>query len=133
MYIPLFIALKKKKIDVKKTNINLNILKIAVTFILVMFSWIVFRSLSITDAFNYISRILSLTNGGSFYASTSKYLIITGITFCSIVFLIATELYNDKKGRVETYFNSYFLIFLCLFTAFLGAIKNHADFIYFQF
>ncbi|QXP67503.1 MBOAT family protein [Polaribacter sp. AHE13PA] len=133
LYIPLFIALKKKKIDVKKTNINLNILKIAVTFILVMFSWIVFRSLSITDAFNYISRILSLTNGGSFYASTSKYLIITGITFCSIVFLIATELYNDKKGRVETYFNSYFLIFLCLFIAFLGAIKNHADFIYFQF
>ena len=98
-----------------------------------MFSWIVFRSLTITDAINYITRIITLADGGNFYASASKYLIITGISFCSILFLVATEYYNDKKGRVETYFNSYFLIFLCLIIAFLGAIKNHADFIYFQF
>ncbi|WP_166382125.1 MBOAT family O-acyltransferase [Polaribacter sp. 11A2H] len=133
LYIPLFIALKKKKTEVKNSNFIVNGLKIVVTFILVMFSWIVFRSLTITDALNYITRILSLSNGGNFYTSTSKYLIITGITFFSIFFLIAIEYYNDKKGRIETYFNSYFLIFLCLLTAFLGAIKNHADFIYFQF
>ncbi|QVY65804.1 MBOAT family protein [Polaribacter sp. Q13] len=133
LYIPLFIALKKRSNKSKTENNRFNFLKIIVTFILVMFSWVIFRSLTITDAINYITRIFSLSNGSKFYASTSKYLIITGITLFSILFLIITEFYNDKKGRIETYFKSYFLVFLCLIIAFLGAIKNHADFIYFQF
>ena len=130
-YIPLFIALKNN--TVKEDNSNFNFIKVFVTFILVMFSWVIFRSLSITDAINYIIRIVTLSDGTAFYTSTSKYLIITGISFCSILFLIGTEFYSERKERVETYFNSYFLIFLCLIIAFFGAIKNHADFIYFQF
>ena len=125
--------MKNKKGNVKNDKSNFNFVRIIITFILVMFSWIIFRSANIKDAINYIERIITFSNGDNFYVSTSKYLIITGISFLSIIFLICTEFYNDKKRRVETYFKPYFLIFLCLITAFLGAIKNHADFIYFQF
>lgn len=131
-YIPLFIS-AKRSIQKKASKRNFEYLKIITTFILVMFSWVIFRSDSISGAFNYIQRILTFKEGISFFASTNKYLIITGVCFASIIFLILVEIYNEKRNRIEIYFKPHFLIVLCLIIAFLGAIKNHANFIYFQF
>ncbi len=130
-YIPLFISIKK---GTEKDSTNkFRVFNIFSTFILVMFSWIIFRSESISDSILYIKRILTFKSGDSFFTSTSKYLVITGVCFLSILFTVLVEIYNQKKERVEVYFKSVFLIFLCLIIAFFGAIKNHSDFIYFQF
>ncbi|PWG04292.1 MBOAT family O-acyltransferase [Polaribacter aquimarinus] len=133
LYIPLFILntkTKKQAIGIKKVNI---LIKTILTFLMVMFSWIVFRSDTISNSLIYIQRILTLEEGLNFFVQTDKYMVITLICFISIIFSMIIELYNEKKNRVEVYFNSYFLIFLCLIITFFGAIKNHADFIYFQF
>lgn len=133
LYIPLFIAIKNKTANVKNKQSRFNFIKVLVTFILVMLTWVFFRSITITDAISYLERIVTLSNGQNFYASTSKYLIITGVSFLSILFLILVEYYNEQRSKSEVNFRAYYLVLLCLIIAYFGAIKNHADFIYFQF
>ena len=124
LYIPLFLGstLKLPKV-----------IKITWTFLLVTLAWIFFRAKNIKEAFEYIYLIVNNNNTHNFYLSTRKYLLITCICLSAIVYLLSTEYYFNKRNKYEILLNKYWLILMITITVFLGAFKNHASFIYFQF
>lgn len=133
LYIPLFISNKTGLKSRLKPNIFVNILKMLFTFLIVTFAWVFFRADTITDAFIYLKRIFLNESGSSFFLSTSKYKVITLFSILSILFLTVVEFQNQNKSKFEVHLNKYKLVILCLVIAFFGALKNHANFIYFQF
>ena len=133
LYIPLFVSNKTKKMKANKSNRFVDFVKITTTFTIVTIAWVFFRADNIVDAYIYLKRIFIFEEGASFYLSTSKYKLITVISILSILFLLFVEFQNQRKHKFEVHLNKYKLLVLCLIIAFFGALKNHSNFIYFQF
>ena len=131
LYIPMFIKSKKKeRVFVPAWRNTINGIFI---FTFVCFAWVYFRSDTVTDATNYIVNIFNANGNSSFFTSTSKYKIITLISLLSILFLMAVEFYNYQRKNYEVRIKSKWLVLICLVICFIGAFKDHASFIYFQF
>ncbi len=103
------------------------------TFSMVCMAWIFFRASSLSEAVNYLSQIITLNSGDSFAFSTTKYTLITTIVGVNILILQIVEYHFHKRQLKEVLLPSYILTIVCLMICFMGAFKNHADFIYFQF
>ncbi len=132
LYIPMFVRSKKND-SLKSVTALRNTLNGIFIFIFVCFAWVYFRSDTVTDATRYIINIFDASGNSSFFSSTSKYQIITLISLLSIIFLMAVEYYNYKRNNYEVRIKSKWLVLICIIICFVGAFKDHASFIYFQF
>jgi D-alanyl-lipoteichoic acid acyltransferase DltB (MBOAT superfamily) len=132
LYIPMFVRSKKND-NAKSVTAVRNTLNGIFIFIFVCFAWVYFRSDTVTDATQYIINIFDASGNSSFFSSTSKYQIITLISVLSILFLMTVEYYNYKRSNYEVRLKSKWLVLICIVICFVGAFKDHASFIYFQF
>lgn len=132
IYHGLFASLHKKggKMD------NRNIFTIGMTFVLVVFGWILFRAESISQAFAYIGGIFCLQQGAYITElSLSSIQIISTSAFIIILMICefftkdkAYPLINMPSNRILRW--GIYLLFIILLLLFPGKSET---FIYFQF
>ncbi len=128
---------KKKKADKDGLLPSLSVfLNIAATFLLVMFTFVLFRADSVSQAFDYYRRLFSMSIFSSFEV-TEKVNAIT--TLIAIFIMLAAEwLQRAKEHPLQIDFIKGFALRATIYFALIGyilsfsAIKN-ADFIYFKF
>ncbi len=132
LYIPLFVKTKYTENKKEPTNFRVVLNTLAI-FIFVCFAWIFFRSDSVADSFKYIAGIFTDAGSGSFFTSTTKYKVITAISFVGIFFLMLIEFSFFRKKKIEVRLPAYGLVVLLLSIFYFGALKDHSSFIYFQF
>jgi D-alanyl-lipoteichoic acid acyltransferase DltB (MBOAT superfamily) len=132
LYIPLFVKTKYSDEQKEPTDLRIVMNTLAI-FVFVCFAWIFFRSESVADSFNYIAGMFTDAGSGSFFSSTTKYKVITAISFVGIVILMLIEFSFFRKHKIEVRLPSYGLVMLLLAIFYFGALKDHSSFIYFQF
>lgn len=141
-----FSELFRKNIK-KKRNLLINILKMAVTFLLVNFAWIFFRANTLKEAFYVISNLL--TGGLSQFNSfgSIKQIIFDSdfdiysffVSLFSIFILIIYDFSfeNTEIGRKNILLNNKYTRFFAIYTLTMIIILlgnyGSAEFIYFQF
>lgn len=103
------------------------------TFALVSLAFVFFRSESLADSLGYLKGIFTGSGTVDYFLSSNRHAIISGITTVGIIILMSYEFAADKLGLTEVKLSSFDLAFLGLSSLFLGAFKNHLDFIYFHF
>ena len=108
-------------------------IQIIITFLMVSFSWVFFRSVSMNAAFNYLYRIADPGNG----METPSVGISLLSLLCVLLVLIDWSLRqqiipfaNFSNNRVKRYLAYSIIASLILF---YGAFVNPQSFIYFQF
>ncbi len=115
-----------------------ELIQILVTFILTLIAWVFFRSLSITDAINYLSIIFISTDFNNIYLNETYV-----VTLLAILLLVIVEWHSrNKQHALESLLNKssfkhkivlrYLIYTTLLFSIFLFA-GDVQDFIYFQF
>ncbi|MGB3591986.1 MAG: MBOAT family O-acyltransferase [Nonlabens sp.] len=133
LYIPMFVKSKSAKSQITPDSQLKTVLNGIFIFTFVCFAWIFFRSESVTDSFNYITGIFTNSGSGKFFLSTTKYSVITAISFAFIVVMMLIEYSFYRKGKFEVKLPAYGLVALLLCIFYAGALKDHSSFIYFQF
>lgn len=111
-----------------------KVLKVIYVFVLIGFSWIFFRSKSLTEATMIIGKILSL-KGKLFVPPDPEILIycLLAIFFISMIEVSYELIYRRRKlTRFYPIVNYSFMLFLILCIALFG-VFNGGQFIYFQF
>lgn len=103
------------------------------TFALVTIAFVFFRSESILDSISYLRGIFTDYGTINYLFSSSRHILISGISAVGIMILMGYEFAADRRGLDEVNLSSLDLFFLGLCSLFLGAFKNQLDFIYFQF
>lgn len=128
------IILLRDRFPKKNYSINIKrLLFILANFCLICIAWVFFRAENIKDAFLYLQHIFTLSGGENAFMKTNTHLLITIISGIGILILLALELKTLRSRKDEIQFSSIGLTLVILATLFLGAFKNQADFIYFQF
>lgn len=121
----------------------IELMKIVKTFILVVISWVFFRSRTISEAFQYFINILQNSGENNYYLNLENYNLIQLIlTLTLIAFLIIYEwisraeqfvkvdiLFGKKRNAILTYV--YVTVFVLIII--LQTRNESVDFIYFQF
>jgi len=138
LYIPTFLIGHNKKY-IHKINLHKKWIstfyegiKIAITFTLVSFTWIFFRSENIASAFSYIGIIINnqfqISDILKYFNPITEGRLIEPIFPLSIFLFYEIKLYfiNNKFSKTS-------VIFLWLCIIYLGNFFNPSDFIYFQF
>ncbi|ARN77656.1 membrane-bound O-acyltransferase family protein [Nonlabens spongiae] len=136
LYIPMFVTRKSKEISHQASRTFKNLSGFAswlAIFTFVCFAWIFFRSPSITDAWSYITMIFDPAGSSSYFTSTGRLILLSVISFTAILCMMAVEFYFNKKNLREVRIKPRYLLLVALAICFLGAFKDHASFIYFQF
>lgn len=133
LYIPVF--MRRKNTDTLATTDNAikNLSKVLLNFIIVTLAWVYFRSDSVGMANDYLVRLFMGGGEKAYFLISTKYKLITAISFASIGLLLFIEYFSFRRQKKEVLLSSPVLLILCLLIMFLGALKNHANFIYFQF
>jgi D-alanyl-lipoteichoic acid acyltransferase DltB (MBOAT superfamily) len=133
-FLPLLIFSLNRKY-LKSDGLKLNhILKIGLTFLLVCFAWIFFRADNLGEAFQYINNV-SVFNSFSllYFVKSSKFMLLSGILIFSILTMLFFEFKAFRNQLVEVHLNKFSATFIIVCIVLMGAFKNQADFIYFQF
>lgn len=79
----------------------LRAFKIFVTFVIVSFGWVIFRSSSVADAFNIMGRILLLCDGFKLYLEGVDIIIYFSAAFIPFLFFeIVHELYKGFYQKI---------------------------------
>ena len=133
---------------IKTDCFSFHLLKKTVTFILVTFAWIFFRSQSITDSFRYITRIVVrpdpwvLFNGSIYSLGLDRVEMKILVVAILILFSVSLIKYVKKQNIDEFLFsqNIWFewgamIILICIIFVFgvYGTDFDPQQFIYFQF
>jgi alginate O-acetyltransferase complex protein AlgI len=120
----------KKHIENQKTHYILNSIRVLITFMVVSFSWIFFRSSSFEITKQIFSKLLFIVPSGVSWVYTPA------LSCLAIVFVveIIARLKNFSYDQLDTQ-ASYMipLIFAQFLAAFVFAANNSSPFIYFQF
>jgi D-alanyl-lipoteichoic acid acyltransferase DltB (MBOAT superfamily) len=134
LFIPLLLARRNRR-DIDTTKVSLvDIGRIILTFILVTVGWIYFRADSIGIANDYIISIIS----GDFFefslfTKTNKNLLFLVICVFSVISMLLFEIKAYLKAHSEVRLNMMTGVFIVLCIFLMGAFKDPAQFIYFQF
>ena len=134
LFIPLLIFNKNRaSLDIQVYNFSAYF-KIFITFILVSFAWIFFRSNTISEAFQYIYGMFNFEDvTPNYFYKNAKYALLSAISLLAILLLLLIEWRNVIKGNQEIQFSK-FVFFLLIFLLFcMGTFRNQMSFIYFQF
>jgi D-alanyl-lipoteichoic acid acyltransferase DltB (MBOAT superfamily) len=111
-----------------------HLLKIGLTFSLVSLAWVFFRADSISEAADFIQQIFEWESSSlRFFINSSKYMLFSAIIGFSILIMLYFEFRAFRKQRVEVHLQPFSAAFIILCIVVMGAFKNQADFIYFQF
>jgi len=116
-----------------------RIIKIAITFHLVLFSWIFFRANSISDAFLIIGNLFSAFDVSTLFSVSGFGRQHFALSIISIAVLVVVELYQ-RNHNVRLWLSTRPVIIrwavyygLIMFILLFGAYDNANEFIYFQF
>ena len=135
-FLPLLVLNRNRKnVDEFSLGINFEsvrtLLNILMTFSITCFAWIFFRSKTIHDAINYITRIFENLDFSPQYFSIERYnyeLIVL------ILFFVLVEWNNRTKIEPISGKYSWLKLGLCLAAILaLGVFSDYKEFIYFQF
>ena len=124
----------RKRFHIRKSAGYYIIYKIILTFILVLFSWIIFRADSLSVAINIIKKIF-VSSGSVFYERPSDLI----FAFIGIILLIAVdikrEFFNDRWSILYSRYSLVRIagIVLIVLTILLIGVFDGGQFIYFQF
>ena len=103
---------------------------IVLTFSMIFFSWIFFRSPSLNDAFQYIEMIVF----NNFYDDGIKFISMIPIL---LIFVAIEWIGRDKKIFLNLsnnkIINKFFLLFVFIFFVWVGNFLKPEEFIYFTF
>ena len=133
LFLPL-ILLGSNKNNGSQNRVIIRILKSLGTFSVVCLAWIFFRAESLPVAVEYIQFIFSNTENSTIYFLDKKRLMVVFLIICLCTgLLLAFEINAESKGKTSVMPNKWILSLIALSIPFLGAFKNHANFIYFQF
>ncbi|HIB37494.1 MBOAT family O-acyltransferase [Mesonia sp.] len=104
------------------------------TFIAVMLAWVFFRAANVSQALDYLYRIINLNSADiSLFTGSSKMLLFSLIIVFGIIALLFFEFKAFKRSQAEVKLSVLSSIGVFLLILFLGVFKNPSDFIYFQF
>jgi len=122
----------KKVVALKERNPFFLVLNIVITFCLITFAWIFFRSANLSEALDYIRHIFSKT---IFSSPGNPNLKLTALFL--ILILLITD-YLNRKEYFQFVWRGYpkWVQVLFIYASFAGMIyfsKSQASFIYFQF
>ncbi len=124
----------RKRFHIRKTSRYYIFYKIILTFVLVLFSWVIFRSDSITTTINIIRKIFT-SQGAIFYERPSDLI----FALFGIISLIAIdfkrEYFNDRWSILfnKNPFVRIAGIVIVVLTILLIGVFDGGQFIYFQF
>lgn len=105
-----------------------------ITFTLVTVAWVFFRAENVSIAFEYLQEMVVWTDAGlGFFYKTNKYLLLSFIIGFSILVMLLFEWMALRRQRVEVSLSVTSAIFIILLIIMMGAFKDPAEFIYFQF
>ncbi len=128
----------RKRLHIKKSSIYYQLYKVVLTFCLVLFTWIFFRSDNITDAFSIIGKIFSF-KGKIFFGETSEVMNSMFHSIIAIFLLMSAEVIKEYFYDNHSFFKNanwiikgLFYAFMIVLIIFLG-VFNGGQFIYFQF
>lgn len=136
----------KNMILPKWDNIVINFFRVIITFVLVSFAWIFFRSNTIGDSvyiiknlFNDISNITDLQYMYEMFNNFGLQIFEIILVVCAIAFLIFSEIISYKmdihklmdKAPFVLRFVYYYILVIIIFG--MGVFSGGGQFIYFQF
>jgi len=133
-YVPLFLfGANRNNLDVIASETILPSFKsmvgLLVTFILITFAWVFFRSATAPDAFNYISLIFQFKNEGTDF-------IVPIFLWIEIIVLLFIDYLSRRKDFVffeHRVVQVFFLIATIIQLILFGYYESDQSFIYFQF
>lgn len=139
-FLPLLLMDKHRyHLEFQKTKYGLpsikELVQMMVTFFLVTFSWLFFRSDSVADAFSYLSRIITPATSKNLNVETigPALLIVLCLLQVGLEWLMRNETIpfeNFSQSKVIRY-SAYITVGLLIIS--YGAFINPQSFIYFQF
>jgi D-alanyl-lipoteichoic acid acyltransferase DltB (MBOAT superfamily) len=121
------------EIILQKRKAPLPVIRILITFMLINFSWIFFRSNSITDSVIIIQKIF--TQPGNLYIGSGDDIAASIYAVIAISCLVILEIKNEylknlfKVNSLTKLIGYAFLIFIILYVG----VFDESQFIYFQF
>lgn len=124
----------RKQFHIRKTAPLYILYKVTLTFILVSFAWIFFRSSCLTQSTNILYSIFT-SLGSVFYESQANLI----FSVLGIVIVIVDDIKNEYfKTKVSFFYNRYYIIrylsIVCLIILImLIGVFDGGEFIYFQF
>lgn len=133
LFLPLILLGKNRKyLDTASLK---DFPKIALTFVLVVFGWIIFRASSITEAYGYFSQMLDKSLFTGPWLMTRSYYIPT---FISIAFLIVVEWFSRTKEHplqipIKYRWLRWLIYYALIIAMFILQPSGDIQFIYFQF
>lgn len=124
----------RKRLGVKTKSVTYSVYSILITFILVSFTWIFFRSNTFSDAFSIINKIFTFS--GTLYVGDMQQLLYCII---SIILLIIIELKCEYYGleifpfKTNHWLKEQMAYIFLIVTILLIGVFDGGQFIYFQF
>ncbi|MBP5768236.1 MAG: MBOAT family protein [Fibrobacter sp.] len=127
----------EKALNLQKTDSKgfFRALRIVVTFFVICFAWILFRSQTIADFFNIVYQIISLNKG--FYVAMDgvdmlAYFVVAFVPF--VIFEVLHEFYKEKYRKLMRYIFVRWGIYIALSSliALIGVFDG-SEFIYANF
>jgi alginate O-acetyltransferase complex protein AlgI len=124
----------RKRFHIRKTSYYYIFYKVLLTFVLVLFAWIIFRADSITETIQILKKIF--TSSGSVFYEKPSNLIFAVIGILSLIVVdLKREYFNN---RFTILYNKYSVIryagiILIVMIILLIGVLDGGQFIYFQF
>jgi D-alanyl-lipoteichoic acid acyltransferase DltB (MBOAT superfamily) len=132
-YIPYFLIKKNpKSIFLSNLIIKNKILAVITTFVLVMLSWVFFRSNTIEDAWLYLYRLFSMAEGQNMFLNPANNLNAT-YYLLYILFFLFIDYYISLEKKESDLQRRLFNSGLFLIILFFVQMDDAESFIYFQF
>lgn len=104
------------------------------TFLVVTLAWVFFRADTVTIAWAYLSKVVSLESMQlDFFYKSSKNILFILFILISWIVLIVMEVITATRNEKEVRLNPILAIFVVLMITTMGVFKEASDFIYFQF
>jgi D-alanyl-lipoteichoic acid acyltransferase DltB (MBOAT superfamily) len=134
LFVPLlFFSDDATQNDQSKLKIS-DYFRFIVTFLLVSLLWVIFRANSISEACEYLFRMLTFNGFGlKMFVTNAKYLLLFGLTGLSVLIMLGIEFYCFRKNMIVVNFSKYTAVVVTLLILLMGAFRNPMSFIYFQF
>lgn len=110
-----------------------EVMQLVVTFSLVCVAWVFFRSDSLSQALEFLTRFTIAGNPLTFFGKTNTSLLLSGVVVLGIGQLVVTDWMNRKKEFVTFRYGIMMCVCYIIEICFLGSFKNQFEFIYFQF
>jgi alginate O-acetyltransferase complex protein AlgI len=124
----------RKRYHIRKTSFLYTFYEVIITFILILFTWVFFRSVSLTEAFTIIRKIFT-SSGPVFYESPSNLIFSIFGILTMILFDLKQEYFPGRFPILNSKYSVVRIagiIFIVISILLIG-VFDEGQFIYFQF